>query len=734
MTNKHPPVTEPRASWSRRPLLTRLSRFVASGSLNRATILLSILIVLNIVVVADYYAGRMIPPWDFLGSYNTEAYYWWQMGGFFRPVEWIPSTWAGYPGALNLQNSAWYLPVGVFAFFAPFTLHSAAILAALHTSAGFVSMYALLRSRNIGFAAATLGATSWFFAPGFFANAQHVDISRGYALLPLLLLVTSSRWRWKSLWGVAVTAVVVWQVAIGVYPGIVIAAIYVGLVWVAASQLLDKPRFTEYVAPLLAALAIAALLSVPRFSTFLILGNSGASGLPDSSMFTWPLLGTLFFGFGSPELPNDISMRSFFLPALILLLIPFAAWKSRSALSALALLIPAAVLGLPFWPWFALAQELPGLGASRFTMSDFKPFLLIAFVILAATAAEKILRWDHDQKETLRPAGYSGLVVRAIASLAVLAIATLAFVNSSVDRAQWLLPLTVALISLTVIALFFFLPAGTPAVLARTSLALAMVALSGYAGIMATPQTWRADRIATETIVLTAPVDTLLQQQATTLVETARRPGRLPLPDVPVTADLYNNQFNRTYYSGEQSVGGYVNFKGVQTQALIAEALVSAEVGPQFARFLAAPGTLMAVDPGESIDAQFDRCAMLAADDPGCDTIDAQSVSYSPGEFVYRISSPRAVSVLTNEAYYGGWTASGCDDEVQATCVDITVTPSEFGVVQLELPAGQYELRLDYQTPGGGWPWVTFWLGVGGIVTSVILSRLVSSRRDRQRG
>lgn len=699
---------------------------------SRLMILASLLAILNILVFADYYAGAVIPPWDFLGSYNTEAYYWWEAGGFFRPVSWIPSTWAGYPGSLNLQNSAWYLPVGLVAFFTPYTLHAAAILAALHTSAGFVAMYALLRSREIGFSAATLGATVWFFAPGFFANASHVDIARGYALLPLLLLVTSSRWNWRRVWSIPITAIVIWQVLTGVYPGMVIAFVYVGVWWVIVSQVTDRPRLSEFFGPLFTAVVIGGLLAAPRFWTFLALGNSGASDLPDASFFSFGMLSTFFYDYGSPALPNDVTMRSFFLPAFALLLIPFAVWKSKTAICALAIFVPSAMLVFPFWPWFDLAQQLPGLGASRFTMSDFKPLLLISVLLLAATAADRFLASSVAPREISWTLTTRSFFLRTSGSFVLFGISSLAFGSLVPKTSSWVMPLIVAAVSLASVIAFIATPRLSGNALGKAALATALVIVSGTVGTLSTSQTWRTERVAAETVTLTASVDALIAQSDSANSELMRRPARVALPNGFTASDLYSNQFNRAYYSGEEAVGGYVNFKGVETQALLADTLVDTEIGAEFARFLAAPGVLMVLSEEDSIRTQLMNCADLAEGSAGCGTVAADSTTYSPGNFSYKVSSPEPVKAITNEAYYPGWVAFACMDGDASGCSTVTASQSEFGTVQLDLPRGDYEVHLRYEEPGNDLRWLPFWLGIGGIVAVSVLRLLLSSRTGRQ--
>ena len=353
----------------------------------RALVLAALIAALEAVTFGLYLAGLTVPPWDFFGSYNTDAYLWWSRGGFFDPVDWIPKLWAGYPAAAVLQNSAWYLPVGIAAAFGPFTLHSAAVVQALHVAFGAVGAYLLIRRMGGSFPPALLAAAAWFFAVGIYSNAEHVDIVRGYAWLPWLLLVVSPLWSWRRWWAIPTATILLWQAATGVYPGILIAAAYVLPFWAVAAFLIWRRPVALTVVGIAVSALGAALLSGPRILPYLMQSTAPATATPDTSQFSIWMLGTVAFGYGSPELPNDISMRSFFVPA------------DRDGARLLRELAepvhsggggdprPAFCLGMPFLPWFDAAQALPGMSLSRFSMSDFKPFLIMGVLLLGIAGA-----------------------------------------------------------------------------------------------------------------------------------------------------------------------------------------------------------------------------------------------------------------------------------------------------------------------------------------------------------
>jgi hypothetical protein len=294
------------------------------------------------------------------------------------------------------------------------------------------------------------------------------------------------------------------------YPGIAIATAYAGLCWAGFWLWSARPPFREFLGPLLCGAAGAVLLGMPRALPFLLVGGGSSAALADTSEFTLPMLGTLQFGYGWPGLPNDISMRSFFVPATALALLPFARLTSTATRSGLALAVPAALFGLPFWPWFGLVQHLPGLALSRFTMSDFKPFLVFGLLVVASGAAVE-LRASR------------GRVLGAVALVGVLALVGIAYYPASTWVVAWLL---------------LVLCAGAVVLLASSRLhrravwpvLAALTLVSGVAWAAATPAPWDRDRERLEQRYYGAPVASLLKVGEDQPDVLRQRPARAPVP------------------------------------------------------------------------------------------------------------------------------------------------------------------------------------------------------------
>jgi len=668
----------------------------------------------------SYFVGRIIPPWDFLGSYNTDAFLWWYKGGFFTPLDWIPDVWGGYPSALNLQNSAWYLPVGIASLFGPFTLHSSAIVAALNVALGFVGTYFLIRAFRSGFLVSTVIATAGFFGVAYFSNAQHIDIARGYALMPWVLLVLSPTWSWKRVWGIPVGALILWQAVTGMYPGMVVATLYAGALWIVVYQWRTRPALRDFLIPMAVAVVIAVLLSAPRLLPYLLTQESGTEVLPDSSAFSPAMIGTLLFGYSSPSLPNDISMRSFFIPATVLLLAFFARFRDSRTAQALAIGLPAALLGLPFWPWYQAAQSLPGLGLSRFTMSDFKVFIILAVLLLAASGLTALSQLDRLARTTRQ-------TWRALALAAGFAC-VMAVVGAfgPFTRREWLPPMTIVFCAFVAIAAFALMARRFRVPFPVVAGALvAFTVASGAVWAYTTSITWRTDRVAAETLSYGAPVSEMLAHR-TQDENLAERPARLEPKSNYKLADLRSVYWNRAYFTGDYSVGGYLNLKGSLTPEQLERALLDPATGTEFIDFFAAPGKI-ATAAARSVPSM--RALADCAETSDCGPLKVVPAGYEPGHLRYKVSGAAPVTALFNESYYKGWKLTACSAESRCTILD--AERSSLGLVRADLPAGDYMLKLDYETPGRLMSWVLFALGLVIAIGSAISVSVIARRKRK---
>lgn len=688
----------------------------------RAIVVVIVLLALELLVFRSYFVGRIAPPWDFFGPYNTEAYQWWELGGFFAPREWVANAWAGYPSALNLQNSAWYLPVGLASAFGPFTLHASAVVAALHVAFGALGTYLLVRSFQVRFPIAVLALVAAFFAVGYYSNAQHVDISRAYAWIPWLLLVFAPTFPWRRAWSIPVASLVIWQAVTGMYPGVTIALIYTGAFWVVMHQILTRYPVRRFLGPLAISVLIAICLSMPRLLPYAMLQEDAAGRLQESSSFSPALLGTLVFGYSSDQIGNDVSMRSLFVPSTILVLAFFACWRHRITKLAIAMLVPAIVLGMPGFPWAEAVQNLPGLGFSRFGLSDFKVFMVLGVVLLACSGATAFFENRTRVRMPLKM-----WISLGGAWLFALAVGLLGKVGpySNDERIPGFILLLLALASISVVFVLRISrrPRSVSVVLMVMTV---MTAVTGTVWAFQNELPWRTDRVQGEISTFGETVDALISQRSTS-GETTQRAPRVPLPADTASTGTTNGYSNRYSYLNRDSIVSYINLKGSVTQSLLNDSLLGPNASPEFAAFLAAPGTAVTIAPGSTASAaELSACVV----DRSCGAASVAPVSYTPGHLAYEFSSPGKLDAIFNEAFYEGWTATACTD---GACKPLAVTRSAQGLVSVEIPAGTYLLHLNYVVRGTSTGWALFW---GGVVSAmaVMAGALLRRRGPRVAG
>lgn len=704
----------------RAPLTARLR-----ARLPEVATVVGLLVLLESLVFLGYFRGDVSPQFDFMGGYNAEAFAWWRDGGFFNPLQWMPYTWGGYPQSVALQSSSWYLPVGIPASVFDYNNHLAAIIQALHVAFGALGFYVLARRWGLGRVAATLGLVAGFFAPGYFANAQHLDIVRGYAWAPWILLVLSPVWPWRRWWSVPLAAVMVFQAMVGIYPGMVVAFVYAGLVWVAATQLFVRPRLRAYLVPLMAALVLGGLMASLKFLPAVLVRGAGSPTSSDLSVFSVGLLGTVFFPYDGENLPTDMSMRSYFLPATVVALLALVPWRDARARTAAVTATFCALVSLPFWPWFRAIDSLPGFDLSRFAFSDFRPFLLASLLLMALVALSHALHQDG----TRRLAGTVWMFAwrrrGAVALLAaLLVVAALIGQTQGFTAPRWVPPWTILATAALLVAVLA--GAGSPRwrVLVPDSrvtaaVLVALTVVSGVSWAFSTTRPWRADRAAIEMQTWGRTVDSMIAErddpataERSAVVPATQRPARTEQTQRPVPFLESQNMWNTAYYTGIAAVGGYANLKGNESFTRLWYAYQDPATSEDALAFLAAPGVVIAAD-ADTVPSRSDLQTCERTGDCGED-VQVEPVEYAPGHFVYDVTTPGG-PVQLNESSYTGWQATICSTSGD-DCRALPLTMALAGNVAADLPAGSWRMTVDYVAPGLRSAWLLFWAAVAGVV------------------
>jgi hypothetical protein len=683
------------------------------------------LFLLTLWVLRDYLTGRAAPPWDFWGGYLSNAYSWWDLGSFFSPPEYLPYLFSGYPAYLDIQSSSFYLPVGVIAETVGYTPWAAAALQAVTVAFGVLGLLFLSRRLGMAWGSSSVAAVGYLFAVGFFSNAQHTDIVRGWAFLPWLLLVLLPVRRISPL--ALIAASLLWfQFFVGSYPGILAAAAYLCAVWFLASLVMEEGSRRRYLVWVSVPLLSGGLMSSVKWVPFLLGAQAPeVSGL-SANVVNLAGLSTILFPFNDEILPNDMTMRSFFVVPVLLLAVFFARAKSRvfvlgSLLVVLSLILGVGWLGVTTWQ-----ANLPLLDLSRFRVADFKAGLAVGLAILAAAGVQTLVY------ESVASRSWRWWLARSFAAWAVcffvVAIGlTAGFTDANVRKGLlWLGGAAVALMIAFLIADSSQRSSHTgdwQRFVNRRGTAIAVLVVATFAigsSWIAQSPTWSVPREEAEVGYLGQSVDSAIVSRLP--IDLVTRPQRTgpPVPSSP--PEVLSNTWNISVFSRQPSSGGYVNLKGQ----------------PRFAELLTYLTTNEQVDAMNVLAGESEVWRLAAGSSPSVDSVECidegacvesglEVTQWSPGRIFVKVPDASSSRVVVNEVAYPGWVATICVDNECSTS-DVGADADSF-FMSAVVPDGPSTVEFSYQTPFRAWSW---WLFAGGLLI-VILGACLTFVRSRER-
>lgn len=182
-------------------------------------------------------------PWDFLGTYTTTPAFVAATIGRGHLLSWSPFVASGFPVDVDAQSGmyfpGWWL---LGALHVPLTLRVLTTVQVAHVLFGGIGMLLLGRARRLSWIWATVAAVAFLFFGGFYGQAEHADIFRGFAYLPWLLWALTppgSSDRWTRLVFVPPLA---WLIASGAYPGVIVSFGITALVYVIVALKISGPE------------------------------------------------------------------------------------------------------------------------------------------------------------------------------------------------------------------------------------------------------------------------------------------------------------------------------------------------------------------------------------------------------------------------------------------------------------------------------------------------------------
>ena len=663
--------------------------------------------------------GKNSPAWDFVTSYFTASYVWWDNGSFFSPPSYLPYAFSGFPAHLSAQAASWYLPVGVLAELKIYNLHTSSILQVVTIFLGLIGVYFLANSWNLSKVISLIVALSFLFTSGFFSSASHVDIVRGWVFIPwiLLLLKPSSNANW---WRPILIALVSFQFMVGVYPGIIISTFYVLIFYVGLNFYYDKNLRAQYIQNQILPFALGVGLSLIKWLPLLSADriDRGSNVVRIDSA----IVSTLIYPFDTSVLPpeffnillNDITMRSLFIMPIILLFVLLLQKMDRFVVTFLTVTLVAIILGIDFENFGQWQENLPLLGESRFRTIDFKIFWTLATLLLGGKALSQA-------KE------YGVSLIRGVAAL-LLAFSFLltmnAFAKTALIGEMLLTGNQLAKFSGISFALVTFLLVLHKWIKITYSLALIItlitVVSSGYYWASSNKATWLHERAEVENYYYGFPVQDLISKGQE--VETALRPMRIgPKFPIPYPAELAIFVWSSTEITKGFSLGGYVPLKGISRYEEAIMLARSARGVPYFS--LLSMSQMGWVTDREIANLETVKCIYRQT----ClvEGSYSEPVNWDIDELKFNLSSSKAGLFVVNEIPWEGWKAEVCSE---SSCEKVK-TESDLETLFLSVPVSSdtKNVTFFYQQPLKKTSWIIFWLSLVGVL---ILSLRIKKKVD----
>lgn len=688
---------------------------------------LGLLILVNLMMFHLHYWGMYTFPWDFLGGYHTHSFAWFANGSIFTPPQWFAWGSMGFPSALALQSGSWYFPLAILDWLnITYSIKVATIVQCVHVLFGSMGVYFLLRVFSYSIWMAVAGALCFQLSGGFFSNAQHVDIIRAYVLLPWVLWSLHPHSLFKSAFRSFGASLLLFQFLVVAYPGNIAAAIYGCFVFCIFHllELSSKKLRIDYALTLFIIVISAVLMSLVKWLPYFLSMNVIEIARTSSNHFLpWHFL-TLIFDYDVTFIPGDISMRSLYIPLVILAGLFFIKEKTISSNIGFSFVILALVLGgiIPaFWPQLTL----PGLTFSRFPFSDWRVFLYIGFILLSVAGWTAFFNKKLSKKEI-----FCRVLLMMLIFFVMIWIATdMGYQRVNFYRPNRIFGLIILLIALFV---FFFDRLNKKKLVGFYSVLTLILIVDGWKYHQSQPFAWQTTwnkNVEFQFFGLNfSDLDPHYVRSEKKSI--SRRPGRLIIKDEneDFTPYINSSHYNKCWYQNDFCLFGYDN---LHRQSIPHRKLFSSLLDPQSGKknlnFVLRPQQLLIFDSTKAFnilefpEGESEFLSLVPH-------VSASSVIYSPEKVVYKIASPKAVQVVENELWWPGWKMRLCQNGVCSEALQTNHTREYLRT--WEVPPGEWVIELTFQQKGLTYSKIAFVCGMGMILAFCLYRQF--SRRIRR--
>jgi len=372
-----------------------------------------ILFIQNLVIFQNHYFHRAGFPWDFDKAYFAMPAFWTTAVSEGIFPHWMPFQSMGYPFLLNAQNALYYPLLWIFPILnIPFTLQADVIFQVLHVFLGSVGMFFFLKLMLKSPRYALIGAIAFQFFGGFYANSQHQDIIRSFALMPWLFYVLSldTQRPYITLRNFFIP-IVIFFIVTGGYPGIFISTIFVMTLFIIFQAFnigfhnYGVKKAIKIGTSLFMLIILGISLSIIHLGPFIFHGDELTRISEDIPLAHFhSLQKEHVVGFFMPTdktFPGRVALASTFVTLPILVFLTFFSGSDFKkhwpffAVSGIAILM---ALGPGSLFWDGINSIIPLLGVSRFPLSDYRIFIAIPIILFGILGLKSIIERKLSRK------------------------------------------------------------------------------------------------------------------------------------------------------------------------------------------------------------------------------------------------------------------------------------------------------------------------------------------------
>ncbi len=655
---------------------------------------------LVLIIFREYFTGAKSPSWDFLNDYFTASFVWWNSGSFFNPPSYLPYAFSGFPAHLSGQAANWYLPVGFLAELNIYNIHTSAILQALTIFFGIVGIYFFARSWDIARYVAFLLAVAYLFSPGFFTSASHIDILRGWAFMPWILLVLKPFAR-NSIFSILAISLLSFQYMVGVYPGIIIASIYILAIYVSLNWYFNKSIRKNYTLYQIIPFALGIGMSLLKWIPLVTQERLYRGG--NTVEVNAAIVSTLIYPYDSSVLPNDITMRSLFLAPVVMFCILLIQKINRSVAIFMTLGLVSIILGFDLSSTTRWQEYLPFLGESRFRTTDFKLFWTLSALMLAGFALDQA-----KQKGISVLRGALALAVGFFIVSYLNRLAKTALLEDMLTPGNTFARIAGGTFALIIFFLVLKKYVGAGFTAAISIAIIGTVAIGIYwSEINKTP--WSFERIPEERFYYEMEVDQRILEGKNREINI--RPERIgPKFPIPYPAELTSHIWSNSEVDRSFSLGGYVPLKGIpRYESMIEFALKEESVSYYALLAESQTGWIVSKDKSdlETVNCIYDQTCLI-------DGSTVLPIGWDLDKLEYSVSTMRDGLLTVNEIPWEGWQAEVCSDNA---CEKVK-TKADLGTLLLSVPVSSdtKSVTFFYQQPFKKTSWIIFWFSLIGVL------------------